>query len=315
MGLIVSLIAAEYYQIFLSFSVLGGISSSTLWSPPVAAVGHWFNKRRGLVTGVACTAGGIGGVIFPLIILFVAPRIGFAWSLRVIALLCAVLCAIACLTVKTRLPPKKADSFIDLAALRDMKYASTSLAVFFVEFSIFTPITYIVSYALHVGVDEKMAYAILVFLNLGAVFGRFLPGLMADKWGRFNVMVLVCLMCALFTLILWLCADLEAPTNLGMVISYAVLFGFWGGATISLVPVCISQVCDIQDYGKRVGTTWTLVSFGTLIGIPIAGAIQQHNHGEYYGLIVFGGVLYAVTTVAFIISRGICHGWSLWSKF
>jgi sugar phosphate permease len=59
---------AEYYQIFLSFSVLGGISSSTLFTPPIAAVCHWFNIRRGWATGVACTAGGLGGVIFPLII-------------------------------------------------------------------------------------------------------------------------------------------------------------------------------------------------------------------------------------------------------
>ncbi|PWY80757.1 MFS general substrate transporter [Aspergillus sclerotioniger CBS 115572] len=309
-GIILSLIflsfSQEYYQIFLSFSVLGGIASSTLWSPPVAVVGHSFNERHGLATGVACTAGGVGGVIFPLLILVAAPRIGFTWSLRVIALLCAVLCSIACLRVKTRLPPKKADSFIDTGALGDIKYVSTSLAVFLVEFTIFTPITYIVSYALHVGISEKMSYAVPVFLNLGAVFGQFLPGLMADKWGRFNVMVFVCLMCAIFTLILWLCADLEAPSNLGMIISYAVLFGFWGGAAISLAPVCISQVCEIQDYGKRVGTTWTLVSFGTLIGIPIAGAIQQHDHGEYSGLIVPGGVMYAVTTVAFVVARGIC---------
>jgi hypothetical protein len=30
----------EYYRIFLSFSVLGGISASTLFTLPVAAVGH-----------------------------------------------------------------------------------------------------------------------------------------------------------------------------------------------------------------------------------------------------------------------------------
>lgn len=82
-----------------------------------------------------------------------------------------------------------------------------------------------------------------------------------------------------------------------------------------MAPVCISQVCDIQDYGKRVGTTWTLVSVGTLIAIPIAGAIQQRNNGAYYGLIAFGGVLYFVSTVAFAVSRGVCKGWALWTKF
>ncbi|KAJ5858609.1 hypothetical protein N7534_003886 [Penicillium rubens] len=282
---------------------------------PLAAVGHWFNVRRGWATGVACTAGGVGGCIFPLIILFAAPRIGFAWAIRIIALVCAVTCSIACLTVRTRLPPKKAGPSLDFRALRDIKYASATLSVFLVEFAVFIPITYITSYTLHAGFDEQMSYAVLVFLNLGAVFGRFLPGLVADRLGRFNVMIMSSFICSLFTLTLWLSADLVEPHSLGMVISYAVLFGFWSGTAISLAPVCISQVCEIQDYGKRVGTTWTIVSVGTLIAIPIAGAIQQHNNGEYYGLIIFGGVLYISSTIAFIVSRGICKGWALKIKF
>ncbi|KAJ5382314.1 hypothetical protein N7517_000225 [Penicillium concentricum] len=318
-GIVLSLIflsfSQEYYQIFLSFSVLGGISASTLFTPPLAAVGHWFNVRRGWATGVACTAGGVGGCIFPLIILFVAPRIGFAWAIRIIALVCALLCSIACLTLRTRLPPKKAVASLDFKALKDIKYGSATLAVFFAEFAAFIPITYITSYTLHSGFDEQLSYAILVFLNLGAVFGRFLPGLVADRMGRFNVMIVNCLMCSLFTLILWLCGDLVEPKSLGIVIGYAVLFGFWSGSAISIAPVCISQVCEIQDYGKRVGTTWTLVSFGTLIALPIAGAIQQHNNGEYYGLIIFGGVLYITSTIAFVVSRGICKGWAWGTKF
>ncbi|KAJ5274418.1 hypothetical protein N7505_002963 [Penicillium chrysogenum] len=204
---------------------------------------------------------------------------------------------------------------LDFKALRDIKYASATLSVFLVEFAVFIPITYITSYTLHAGFDEQMSYAVLVFLNLGAVFGRFLPGLVADRLGRFNVMIMSSFICSLFTLTLWLSADLVEPHSLGMVISYAVLFGFWSGTAISLAPVCISQVCEIQDYGKRVGTTWTIVSVGTLIAIPIAGAIQQHNNGEYYGLIVFGGILYISSTIAFIVSRGICKGWALKIKF
>jgi MFS family permease len=126
----------------------------------------------------------------------------------------------------------------------DLKYGSASLGVFLVEFAVFVPITYITSYALHVGFSEEMSYAIIVFLNLGAFFGRFLSGLVADRLGRFNVMSVNCLTCALTTFILWLPGDLVAPSNLGILIGYAVLFGFWSGAAISLAPVCISQVCD-----------------------------------------------------------------------
>ena len=79
--------------------------------------------------------------------------------------------------------------------------------------------------------------------------------------------------------------------------------------------MCISQVCAIEDYGKRNGTAFTIISIGTLVGIPIAGAIQERDGGEYGDLIVFGGVLYLSATVAFILARGICAGWSLKTKF
>ncbi|KAF9887206.1 hypothetical protein FE257_010460 [Aspergillus nanangensis] len=286
----------EYYQIFLSFSALGGLSASTLFTPAVSCIGHWFSARRGYATGIACTAGGLGGVIIPLIILFAAPKVGFGWSIRIIALLSAILCVIACLLVEPRLPRNKGGgASIDLKALRDVQYVSTTVAVFLVEFAVFIPITYISSYAISVGVADTLSYLLIVFLNLGAIPGRFLPGLIADRIGRFNVMVLTSTVCAILTLALWF----KAGDNLAALICYAVLFGFWSGAAISLTPVCISQVCATEDYGKRNGTTFTIAGVGALIGIPIAGAIQQQNQGDYWGLIVFGGVLYMAAAVAF----------------
>lgn len=265
-----------------------------------------------MATGVACTAGGIGGVIFPLIILFAAPKIGFGWAIRIIALLCAVMCTSACLLLKTRLPAnKKAGASVDFRALKDIKYTTTTMAIFLVEFAVFIPITYIASYGIYKGVDDTLSYLLIPFLNLGAIPGRFLPGLVADRMGRFNVMVLTSLMCSLLTLALWL----EAGTNLAAIICYAVFFGFWSGAAISLTPVCISQVCATEDYGKRNGTTFMIVSIGTLAGIPIAGAIQERDGGAYGGLIIFGGMLYLGATMAFILARVVCAGWSWRTKF
>ncbi|KAL5364237.1 major facilitator superfamily domain-containing protein [Aspergillus floccosus] len=315
-GIVAALIcfsfSEAYYQIFLSFSLLGGLSACALFTPAVSCVGHWFHVRRGYATGIACTAGGLGGVIFPLIIMFAAPKIGFPWAIRIIALLSAILCTAACLLLETRLPRNNtAVASTDLRALRDIKYACTTIAIFLVEFAVFIPITYISSYAVSVGINDTLSYALIVFLNLGAVPGRFLPGLVADNLGRFNVMILTSLVCSVLTLALWLTAGRNTPA----VICYAIFFGFWSGAAISLTPVCISQVCETEDYGKRNGTTFTIVSIGTLTGIPIAGAIQQRDGGKYGGLIVFGGCLYLGATVAFVIARGVCAGWSLKTKF
>ncbi|KAL2826266.1 major facilitator superfamily domain-containing protein [Aspergillus cavernicola] len=315
-GMVASLIcfsfSTEYYQIFLSFSVLGGLSACALFNPSISVIGHWFNCRRGLATGLACTAGGLGGVIFPLIVMFAAPKIGFGWAIRIIALLSAILLSIACLLLRTRLPPAKGKSAaIDFKALGDVHYAATTAAVFMVEFAVFIPITYISSFGLHMGLNTTLSYALIPVLNLGAIPGRFFPGLIADQLGRFNVMIVTSLLCTILTLALWL----PIGNNIAGIICYAVFFGFASGAAISLTPVCISQVCEVEQYGQRSGTTFTVASIGTLTGIPIAGAILQVNQGQYDGLIGFGGGLYFVATVAFVVARGICVGWGVNTKF
>ncbi|KAL3479646.1 major facilitator superfamily domain-containing protein [Aspergillus californicus] len=315
-GLIISIFcfseSKEYYQILLSFSVLGGLSSCCLFTTAISAIGHWFDLRRGLATGIACTAGGLGGVFFSLIVLYVGPNLGFAWALRIIGIISTVLCVLACLLLKTRLPPNtKAGMAVDFRALLEPNYALTTLAIWLVEFAAFIPYAYIVSYGLYVNLDQTLAYLLCVFLNVGAIPGRALPGILADKLGRFNIMSITAIGCAVSTLALWYCSG----TNKGAVIAYAVLYGFWSGAAISLTPVCISQVCRMEDYGKRNGTTFTLVSLGTLTGIPMAGAIQESQGGGFNGLIIFAGVLYLAAAGMFVVARGVAGGWGLTVRF
>ncbi|KAJ0268918.1 hypothetical protein COL940_012930 [Colletotrichum noveboracense] len=297
----------EFYQFFLTFGVLGGMSASLLFNPSISAIGHWFSERRALATGIACTAGGVGGVIFPLIILYLAPRVGFAWALRTVGFICLAVSVLACMLLKKRLPPnKKAGAAIDTTALRDAKFALTTLAVFLIEFAVFIPYTYICSYAIHEGMGLQKSLLLNALLNAGAIPGRALPGYVADRFGPFNVMCVTALVCSTFIFALWMTAQGgEAATT-----AFAILFGFWSGAAISLTPVCIGRVCETKDYGKRSGTAFSISSIAALVGVPFAGAILQWCDGAYYGVIVFAGGLYVLALVAFIIARGVAGGWA-----
>uniref|UniRef100_A0A0B7KQ44 Major facilitator superfamily (MFS) profile domain-containing protein n=1 Tax=Bionectria ochroleuca TaxID=29856 RepID=A0A0B7KQ44_BIOOC len=316
-GLVLSTIclsfSREFYQFFLSFGVLGGLSASLLFTPSVSAIGHWFSEKRGLATGIACTAGGIGGIIFPLTILYLAPSIGFGWAIRVVGLMCAVFCVLACILCRKRLPHnKQAGAAIDFKALTEAKYATTTVAVFLVEFAVFIPYTYISSYAIHMGMTPRDAYLLNAFVNAGAVPGRALPGYVADRLGTFNVMCITATVCAVFMLGMWLPIDYLNVTAINI---FAVLFGFWSGAEISLTPVCVGKMCHTKDYGKRNGTTFSIASVGCLIGIPIAGAITEANSGSYNGLIILAGVVYAAATAAFLTAKLMATGWKLTAKF
>lgn len=298
----------EFYQTLLSFGILGGISASLLFNPSLAAVGQWFYKRRALATGVACTAGGLGGVAFPLIILELAPRIGFPWAIRIIAFICAAHLTVACFCLRKRLRPNnKSGASVDLKALKETHFAITTLGVFLIEFAVFIPYTYICSYAIYAGMSHRNAYLLNAFVNAGAVPGRVLPGYVADRIGIFNTMCITAFACSVFILALWQ----TAYGHEVRITVFAVLFGFFSSAAISLTPVCVGQVCKVEDLGKRNGTAFFIASFGALVGVPIAASVLEANGGDYGGLIWFGGAFYLASLTAFCIARGVAGGWKI----
>lgn len=299
-------VCEKYYQFMLGFAILGGVSATCVFTPAVATVGHWFYKRRGLATGLAASGGAVGGTVFPLIMIKLMPTLGYAWTIRIVGFIVLTLCTIGALTLRARLPKSTGSkATVDLQAFRDIRFTLATLGIFFIEWGLFIPVTYISSYALYNGINETFAYQLVAILNAGSVLGRALPGYTADRLGRYNVMIFTAFMCAVMCIALWF----PASGKTGAIIGFAVLFGFWSGTGICLTPVCISQICRTEDYGKRYGTCYFFVSFGTLTGLPIAGAIQSRQHGSYQGLILFSSISYMIAIVFFIMVRIVGGGW------
>jgi MFS family permease len=300
-------ICKAYWHFLVVFGIIGGLGTSFVFTPSISAIGHFFLLKRGQATGLAAAGGSMGGIIFPLALQALFPRIGFAWSTRLLALLYLFLLGLANLFIRSRLPPKPAtltNLLPDFRIFRDPVFALTTAAVFFVEWGLFVPLTYLPSYAFNNGATEAFSYQLIAILNATSCFGRYIPGLLADKIGRFNTMILTVLLCLVSSLALWL----PAQNSIALMVLYASVFGFASGSSISLTPVCVGQLCRVESYGRYYATCYTLVSFGSLTGIPIAGAILEVG-GGYWGLIVFTGLSWAAATILFVLARGLGGGW------
>jgi MFS family permease len=275
-------------------------------TPSIAAIGHFFKARRGFATGVAATAGGVGGVVFPLVLQRLFVQVGWAWAIRALGFMCLAVTAVANFLIRSRLPPaKNASAHLDPGIFRNAAFTWTLAATFMLEFALFIPLTYISSYSLSKGFSHAFSFDILTIMNTASVVGRVLPAYWADRIGPFNTNIIA------ITVIIVACFGIWLPvggTTAGLVV-FALLFGFCSGSNISLVPVAIGKLCKTQSYGRYYATCYTIVSVASLIGIPAAGKVVSVNNGSYWGLIVMTGVFYCGSLVAFIAAKIAAIGW------
>ncbi|KAJ5203843.1 uncharacterized protein N7498_004722 [Penicillium cinerascens] len=330
-GIFTLSVSTEYYQIFLSFSILIGIGSSLLITPSMGCVAHWFMKRRGLASGIAFIGGGFGGVLFPLMIQALLPQVGWGWSIRILGFVLLVLCAISVAFCRSRVPPRKGTETTWRDTLPDPKIfldgtgamAGTTAGVLLTDLAYFIPITYTPIYYIdrqHLSQGAALtgssafAYQLLAILNAASCVGRYVAGDMADRFGRYNTMIVSLFFCTVSVLCFWL-PDIVTPNldNSALLVVFILIFGFCSGSNVSLTPICLGQLCETQEYGRYYATCFTVVSLGLLVSIPIAGgllgAVEATGKEKYWGVALFAGLSYAAAFLSFLWVRIKVKGW------
>lgn len=144
----------------------------------------------------------------------------------------------------------------------------------------------------------NLASYLIPILNASSIFGRILPGILADRIGRFNVMIFTTGFSAVIVFALWLPASGNIP-----IIFFCVLYGFSSGAFVSLGPACIAQISPIREMGVRTGSFFLCVALGGLTGNPIGGALIAQNDGGFLYLQIFCGMTMVGGTVFYFASR------------
>lgn len=193
----------------------------------------------------------LGGVVFPIMVERLVEERGFGWSMRAAAFLILGLLIYANLTVKSRLPPQpKIWSFTDfIQPLGELPFLLTVLASFAFFFGMFLPFNFVILSAEYNGMGPNLAGYLLAVLNAVSIFGRTLPGFVADRLGRYNVMIVTSFLSTILVLALWL----PARGNVAYIL-FAAFYGFSSGAFVSLAPALIAQISDIRQIGVRTGT-------------------------------------------------------------
>jgi len=296
--------AKTYTEIFLAQGVGCGAAAGLMFLPAVSAVSQHFTTHRSLALGVLATGSSIGGVIYPAMLnKLLQSSAGFGWTVRASAFLTLGLHIVACLTLTSKMPPRKGGLYMDWKLLKIPEFSLFVFGIFMVILGLYTPMFYMQEYAELHGVDSNLAFYSLSILNAASVFGRIIPNALADRTGPLNVLIPCCGVSSVL-IIAWI----GAGKSTGGVIAFAIIFGFCSGAYVSLMPAAVAGMTpkdQMNTLGVRMSMLLAGTSFGALTGTPIAGAIVARQKGSFVGAAIFSGVVAMLGTCSMFLGRWI----------
>ncbi|GFF28591.1 riboflavin transporter MCH5 [Aspergillus udagawae] len=297
-GMMMTSLATTYWQIFLAQGLCVGLGCGCLFLPSVAIVATYFSTRRALATGITAAGGSLGSVIYPIIFRRLQPQVGAGWATRIIAFIALATLMISVLIAKPRLSPsKKSRRLVDPDAFKSSLFVLYNLGSFFAFVGLYIPFFYLIIYAHRkIGIAEDISFYLLSVINASSIFGRIIPGLLADRFGALEVSSFCALACAVLSYS-WITID-----NLGGLVTFCTLYGFFSGAVVSLPPTVIATlVPSLEVVGTWMGMSFTAGATGLLIGNPLAGLLIDVEEGEFARGFIFAASMIMAATIIYLI--------------
>ncbi|KAL2816013.1 major facilitator superfamily domain-containing protein [Aspergillus cavernicola] len=310
-GIMMTSISTDYYQILLAQGLCSALGVSMIFQPSVTCAAGWFDHKRGAAFGIIFTGSSIGGIVLPILVTHLIRSTGYGWAMRTCAFLILALLIIANLTVRPYHPPtpRKVTRAELVKPLRETQFLLLTAGLFLFTYGFYVPLNYLPVQALHAGMSANLVQYLLPILNAGSLFGRLFAGFLGDKIGRYNIFIIVCYLSGISILALWL-PDSTNPA----LIAFAVLFGFFSGAYVSLITPLVMQVSPMPELGFRVGIVLLATAVGGLTTNPINGAIVDGS-GGWIGLKVFSGVFCLLGTTFVLVARVREIGWRVFVRY
>ncbi|KAK4235358.1 hypothetical protein C8A03DRAFT_36790 [Achaetomium macrosporum] len=299
LGIFTTSAATAYWQVLLAQGICMGLGNGCLFCPCISTLSTYFSTKRGLAMGIAASGTATGGLVFPSMVRQLLPSHGFAAAMRAIGYVQAATFAVALVGLKRRIPARRSGPLVEWRAFREGEYTLYALGSFSFFLGLYFAFYYISSFSRDIiGMRYTDSLNLLLVINGVGMPGRLIPNYIADRVGTINAMIPtvgiagICLFC-------WMAVKSTA----GLYV-WCVFYGMAAGGIQSLFPAGLSSLTtDLRKSGVRMGMVFTIVSFASLAGPPIAGAIITAEGGSYYGAQAFAGATLTLGTVLMAAAR------------
>ena len=296
LGLLVTSWAQSLWAVYLSYGLLVGLGIAFVYTPSIANVQPWFTTRRGLAGGIASSGVGAGTLLVPVLVSLALSHMPWREAMRTLALGVLVLGVLAASLLQRAPRPTTAGTTTTSGLSLRETFRTPTFRWFYVAVVLaspvmFIPFAHVSASARDLGLDESLAVGLVGLIGVGSLVGRFAIGLLADRLGRAQTLVLMQLsMGASYAL--WFSAQ-----GAWGLMGFALWFGLSYGSIVSLLPAICMDYFGAQSVAGVVGTLYSGAAVGNLLGPVLAGAVFDAT-GQYHAVMAVCLGLSAIATWA-----------------
>ena len=187
-----------------------------------------------------------GGVIYPIVLRRLEPRVGFPWAVRVLGFLTLLLAIVSMVALRNTNEPKKMRRIVPPGLLQDVPFLIYTGGLFLILVALYIPAVYITSYSLENHITgPNIAFYLVPILQAANILGRLLA-FFADKTGPINLTIPALLISAILAFA-WIVIH-----SLAGILVFAVLYGVCFGTIQGLGPGCVASLTsDGLNLGSR----------------------------------------------------------------
>jgi MFS family permease len=281
--------ATSLVEFQLVFGLVLGGATAAIFAPLMACVTGWFDTHRSLAVSLVSAGMGMAPMTMSPLAAWLVTGYDWRTSMLVLAAVCGLMIPLALLIKR---PPPSADEAVgDAAGSHPQARMSVREAVRTPQFLVLVvtnffccathsgPIFHTVSYAVACGIPMIAAVTIYSIEGLAGMGGRVAFGLLGDRFGAKQILVL-----GLLTQSLGALAYLLAS---GLVSFYivAALFGFIYAGVMPLYAVLARENFPQRMMGTVIGATSMAGGLGMALG-PVAGGLIFDTFASYTWLYV-----------------------------
>jgi MFS family permease len=313
-GIIVASYAPEKWTLIASCGLLVGLlGTSTAFSPMLANITRWFDRRRGMAIAITASGQALAGAMWPLVFEPRIASVGWQETWRDYGIVAIVV--MLPITLAFRRPvPQQPDGGMAIANGRgsadlsapgrptvpyNLVLALLSLAIVGCCVAMAMPVVHLIAYCSDLGFSSSTGAKMLSLLLFCSAMSRLFFGLVSDRIGGLKTILFgsaaQAVALGLFTLV-------GTEASLFMV---SGLFGLVFGGIVPAYALAVRELFPARDTGWRMGVVFLFGTAGMALGGFLGGWI--FDLAGHYHIAFLVGVAFNVVNLVAIVT-------ALWLK-